>query len=157
MNATPDTWVQIAQMLFTFLGVCVSSLAIYYMAKLNIKQDAVTVRQEAAAVKVAEVKEQQVIAAVKVEEVKETLMTATADSRKEILELRDVADRTHVLVNSSMGAALRLTASVSRTLANLTNDPVHRENARVADEAVRFHDAQQVKVDAKSAGKDRVQ
>lgn len=60
-----------------------------------------------------------------------------------------VADATHTLVNNNMGLQLRMTAVMSRTVADLRGSPADIKNAEEAELLLAEHQSLQDKVDAK--------
>lgn len=64
-----------------------------------------------------------------------------------------VADKTHILVNSSMGIQLKLNADNARRVADFSNLLVDIKAADLAEEMLREHQTQQAIVDAKEHGK----
>jgi len=62
-----------------------------------------------------------------------------------------VADKTHTLVNSNMGAQLTISAVALRRIASLTKDPKDIEVAEEAERLLADHAKKQARVDAKAA------
>lgn len=102
-----------------------------------------------------------------VEEVKEKLEQTNIQAQKETNEVKSILEEnnhltkkdTHALkaivtdtfhlVNSQMRAQLKLTADLSRWKADSTPDNlVHAEAARLAEQKLEEHDAQQQRIDA---------
>lgn len=90
----------------------------------------------AAASKVKEVGETAKVAASKVEEVKRTLASTAQETGKVLSGIVDVTKATHVLVNSSFSAQLKISALALRRIADLTE---HVEDIRAAEVAERLH------------------
>ena len=80
--------------------------------------------------------------------VKTTLAETTAAADAKMDDLAKVAGATHLLVNSAMAAQLKLTATVTRRLANLTKDPADEEAADLAEKLSRQHEMKQAAIDA---------
>lgn len=72
------------------------------------------------------------------------------DARK-LDRIAETGEKTHTLVNSNMGAQLRLVATTSRRLSQLTNEPVDIEAAELAEKLLKDHDAKQAVVDRSQA------
>jgi hypothetical protein len=88
----------------------------------------------------------------KVDEVKETLRSTESDHDVKFDALAKVTDKTHTLVNSRMGAQLRIAASALRRLAGQPG--ATPEDVAIAEEAEKLsreHEAMQAKVDDKQA------
>jgi hypothetical protein len=60
-------------------------------------------------------------------------------------------EKTHTLVNSAMGAQLKMHAAVTRRLAILTKDSADVEAANQAEQLLKEHEGKQAKVDAKES------
>ena len=58
-------------------------------------------------------------------------------------------DTIHAVVNSAHGTSLRLSANLSKRVADLTHDPADAQVAQAAVKAADDHDAQQAEVDSK--------
>lgn len=65
-------------------------------------------------------------------------------------EIAKVADATHLLVNSAMGAQKRLLATTARALADRTGNREDIKAAELAEKESADHEAKQVVVDKKS-------
>lgn len=87
-------------------------------------------------------------AAIKVEAVKKDLEVTTVTNNANIKEIRVTGEKVHKLVNSAMGAQLKLGAELSRWKANQTKLPVDFVAADLADEKHADHERQQAAVDA---------
>jgi hypothetical protein len=68
-------------------------------------------------------------------------------SDKKLDAIASVADVTHSLVNSGMGAQLRLHATTARALANKTKARADLEVAETAERVLREHAAKQASAD----------
>jgi nitrogen fixation/metabolism regulation signal transduction histidine kinase len=86
-------------------------------------------------------------AATKVEEVKDTLESHNEASADKLAEMAEVGEATHTLVNSAMGAQLRLHAATARALAEQTHLPAHTAAADLAEKLLAQHEAKQRRVD----------
>lgn len=62
--------------------------------------------------------------------------------------IEKVADKTHALVNSTMGYQLKMHATVTRRLAAITGDAADKEAADQAAQLLKDHDEKQAVVDA---------
>lgn len=89
----------------------------------------------------------QVYAARKVEQVRVDLKTSTADTTEKLDEIAEVGNQTHVLVNSSMTAQLKISALALRRISVLTNDPEDEAAAALAEKLLKEHSAKQKTVD----------
>ena len=92
-----------------------------------------------------------VVANANAKKVKTTLAETTAETTKQIAHLTVVGEATHTLVNSNMGAQLRISAVALRSLADITKKP---RDVAIADEAERLladHMAKQAVVDEKGS------
>src|SRR5580698_2748342 len=90
-------------------------------------------------------------AATKAERVAEVAALSVAKVDHQNAVILDVANKTHVLVNSQMGQQLMLYATTARTLANLTKDPAHLAAADAADRKLAEHQLKQSVVDDREA------
>ncbi len=86
-------------------------------------------------------------AAVKTEEVKTSLQETTKATDAKLEKIENTANATHVLVNSNMGAQLKISAIALRRLAVNTKDPGDEAAAIVAEKALAEHQGKQDKVD----------
>jgi hypothetical protein len=89
-------------------------------------------------------------AAVAVREVKTTLQDNTTKVDDKLDGLTRLAEATHVLVNSAMGAQLKLNAETSRFKADTTGDPIDIAAAELAEHTWADHVLKQKAVDANS-------
>lgn len=71
------------------------------------------------------------VAAIEVKEVKTTLATTGSATEVKLNEIAQVGVAVHTLVNSNMGAQLKLNAVVSRRLAEITKDKEDIEAAEL--------------------------
>jgi hypothetical protein len=69
------------------------------------------------------------------------------DSKK-LDRISETGEKTHTLVNSNMGAQLKLNATVTHRLAMLTGDPVDEEAAVLSKKMLDEHEAKQAVVDS---------
>ncbi len=128
--------VQIATMLFGFLGTAFTAWIGYLMARLNKKADD-------AAEKVHQV-------AVATTEVKNTLAQSTDGFNHKLDSIAEIADKTHTLVNSAMGTQLRLHAETAEALASeQPHNKVFAAAAKEAKKLLKEHEAKQRIVDRK--------
>jgi hypothetical protein len=102
----------------------------------------------------ARVAEKAADAAQKVEDVKDSLDERNTVTNTKLDGLAKVADATHTLVNSNMGAQLKLNAVVTRRLADLTQDPTDHDAAALADKLLAEHQEKQAIVDSKTVQPD---
>jgi hypothetical protein len=133
--------VQIAALLFAFLGTVFTGVMAYLMARLNQKQ-------AAAAVEVQKVAVHAQTAAVKVAEVKDVLVTTQESTDRKLVAIAAVGEKTLAYVNSAMGRALHTNMLSTRTASDASPGDVAL--AHVADEAKRLyeeHERAQRKVD----------
>jgi hypothetical protein len=73
----------------------------------------------------------------------------TNEASKKLDRAVEVLNITHELVNSAMGAQLKLNATVSRRLANLTGEAADVEAANEAERLLGVYEVKQAKADAK--------
>ena len=130
----------------TLLGVLKADAA-------GVKADAAAVKSDRAAVKVDE-------AAVKVESVRQVLKGESEKTEVRLEGLTKIAEDTkktgeavHVLVNSSMSAALKVSMVALRRLADNTKDEGDAAAALVAEDAYHTHERKQKVVDEMGAVK----
>lgn len=69
----------------------------------------------------------------------------------QLARLKDTTEAVHVLVNSNMGAQLRVSASALRRIFIMTKDPVDEKIAVEAENLLREHEQKQALVDSKNA------
>jgi hypothetical protein len=86
-------------------------------------------------------------AASKADDVKQDLKKTTGAIREQLTELGVVSRDTHTLVNNNMAIQLRLNASLSRRLADMTGKQEDKDAAEQADRLYREHEAKQTVVD----------
>ena len=86
-------------------------------------------------------------AANKVAQVKTDLENVHESSAAKLDQIKATGEITHALVNNRMGAVLKTLATVSRQLANMTNNPKDMANAEVAENMAEEHDKRQAVVD----------
>lgn len=86
-------------------------------------------------------------AATAVAEVKETLTQTNADESKQLKDIAKTGEATHILVNSAMGAQLKLSAQTSRFKANTTKDPTDIAAAELAERLLQEHQEKQHRMD----------
>ena len=84
-------------------------------------------------------------------DVKRTTAQTTKDVAGALASISEVAEKTHVLVNSNMGTQLKLTAMHARRVAELTKDPADESVADEAERLLADHVRKQARVDAKAA------
>jgi len=84
------------------------------------------------------------LASTKVESVRTDLESTGEKTTEKLAEI-------HTLVNSAMGAALRMTAERSRRIADMTGLALDIEDANVAEQALRDHEAKQRRADRAEA------
>jgi hypothetical protein len=113
--------------IFGFLGTVVGAVVTVQVLNLNIK-----------AAEAARADER---AAKEVRDVKQTLHDTTASTDQKL-------DKIHTLVNSKLGAALKLIAEYARSRAEQSGTSEHMEAALAAEEKYREHQEQQADVDA---------
>ncbi len=89
----------------------------------------------------------------KVKTVKTDLAESNARQNKRLDSIAEVADKTHILVNSERGKLLTLYAMSARLLATETNRPEHARAAELAEIELAEHNSKQAEVDAQGAGK----
>ncbi len=87
-------------------------------------------------------------ASAKVDQVKADLNTSTAEKNAKLDNLTQLSEKTHALVNSAMGAQLRLTAETARAKAEVTKDPIDMVAAGTAERLYKEHQVKQAKADA---------
>jgi len=119
---------QLINAAITMLGTILTGVLTYLMARLKLQQEnqgiiAADQRKEAAK---------------EVKEVKETLAVNGETTAKKL-------DTIHTLVNGNMGVQLQLNMTVTRRLAQVTNDAIDIEAANLAEEMFRKHQATEVK------------
>lgn len=78
-------------------------------------------------------------AAVAVEKVRTNLEDTKSETATEMAAIKKTANETLQRVNGGMKAQLEISAASARTLADITNKPVHKERAQAADEALAAH------------------
>ncbi len=83
-----------------------------------------------------------------VERVKTALVESNETQAEKISDLKTTADSTHLLVNSSMAAQLKISAIALRRLADLTKNPDDIAAAELAEKNLKAHEIKQDKVDA---------
>jgi hypothetical protein len=88
---------------------------------------------------------------VRAEETKTALKETKVETFKRLEDIAIVADKTHVLVNSKYGDALRLTATTARALAKYSGKPEDRIAADMAEAMLKEHEEKQTAVDNKAA------
>jgi len=88
--------------------------------------------------------------AVATEEVKQTLATNTAATTDKLQTLTVQGDAIHTLVNSNMGAQLKVAAVALRRIATMTKDPGDVGIALEAERLFADHVAKQAVVDSKT-------
>ncbi len=79
----------------------------------------------------------QEVAATKVKQVAIDLKARDAEKNDKLDNLTELADKTHSLVNSAMGAQLRLHADTAKRLADETGEAEDIEAARLAEQALK--------------------
>jgi hypothetical protein len=82
------------------------------------------------------------------DDVKTNLTLIDAAREKKLDEMIQVVRDTHTLVNSAMGAQLRLHAITARAKADITKDRADIVAAETAERMLDHHNRQQAKVDA---------
>ena len=112
-----------------------------------LKMDAVAVKQEVATAQVAVVAQKQEQAAAAVVEVKRALEASDQNVTTTLASIAEVADQTHALVNSNMGAQLKVSAVALRRVAHLTSDLEDVAAAELAERALEEHVAKQSRAD----------
>jgi hypothetical protein len=88
-------------------------------------------------------------AAKEAQEVKANLKETAGATGQKLDDIAKVGEKNHVLLNSNMGAALKLTAELSRWKADQTKADEDETAARVAEQNYREHLGKQATVDAK--------
>lgn len=91
-------------------------------------------------------------AADKAEQVKVDLKESNAQTDDKLNAIALVADKTHTLVNSNMGAQLRISAVALRRVADITKHPDDDAAANLAENVLKEHEAKQAVVDANEKG-----
>ncbi len=86
-------------------------------------------------------------AAIAVGEVKATLTASTAATDAKLAEIAKTGESIHTLVNSAMGAQLRLHAETARAKANITRDAGDEAVADLAEKMLGEHMQKQAAVD----------
>jgi len=89
------------------------------------------------------------VAAVKVDEVAQTLQAATANTDAKLDEMQKTSVATHILVNSNMGAQLKISAVALRELADALPNAKRMEAAELAEKMLAEHIAKQAVVDSR--------
>jgi ribonuclease HII len=87
-------------------------------------------------------------AATRVEEVKADLHASNAEKNAKLDNIAQLSEKTHALVNSAMGAQLRLTAETARALADVDPASVNVTAANLAERLYREHQVKQAAADA---------
>lgn len=87
------------------------------------------------------------LAAIKVESVAKTLANTTMSANEKFANLTELTKDTHSLVNSNMAVQLKLTATVSRRLAELTGLAEDIKAAELAEHLSMEHDTKQAALD----------
>lgn len=82
------------------------------------------------------------------EQVKTTLAVNEAKSDRKLAKIEATGEKTHTLVNSNMGAQLKLNAVATRRLADLTKDQDDINAANLAAKMLKEHEGRQAVVDA---------
>lgn len=78
----------------------------------------------------------------------EAVRVEAKEGSNKLEAIAKVSEATHTLVNSNMGAQLKLTAVATRRLAALTNDQADLDAADLADKLLAEHEAKQAVVDS---------
>ncbi len=86
-------------------------------------------------------------AATNADQVRRQLRETTAEQSKALEGIAAVGEKTHMLVNSAMGAQLKLGAETARALADLQPTPEHIAAADLAERTLAEHRAKQSIVD----------
>jgi hypothetical protein len=103
---------QMLSVLFSVIGTIVTSYLAYMIARMNFNLGSgVKSAQEAS-----------IVAAQKVEQVQNDLESRAKAGDRRLDSLAVVAHSTHVLVNNNMAVQLALNMSVTKRLADITND-----------------------------------
>jgi hypothetical protein len=84
-------------------------------------------------------------------QMRQVMKSDVVATTKKLEEMALVGEKTHTLVNSNMGAQLKLTATVSRRLALITKDDSDQEAASIAETLLHEHERKQEVVDANQA------
>lgn len=91
----------------------------------------------------------------KVAEVKVDLARSSQNTGEKLDNIEKTGEKVHTLVNSNMGVQLKLNASLSRQVANLTSDPKAKAEAtkaaELAESLLSEHEKKQAVVDNKEA------
>lgn len=146
--------VQIVTVFFSFLGTVLTAVMAYLMAKLNRKADDAAVKVDNVATKLSNTT---ATTSTKLEEVAVTIKDSSTETNTKLDELIDVGEKTHTLVNSAMGAQLRLHAQTARAKANITKNQgdeqavADEEAAQLAERVLQEHELKQVVVDINAA------
>lgn len=140
---TQSDVVQIVQLVTACVIALQGGWIVYQLQKQKIAA-------EKAGVKVEEVRKTAAVAAEAVEDVKTTLKETKSATDEKLEELADIAAATHVLVNSAMGAQLKLNAETSRFKADTTKNPIDIAAAELAEHTLADHVAKQRAVDLRA-------
>lgn len=136
----------------TIVGFCsmvaVSLLGMLQQISNAEKQDKATKKQDE---KLDVVAGKADVAAEKVEEVKVALVEKDAKVVEQLDGIVKMGESNHVLLNSNMGAALRVSAVALRTVADIRKQPADIAAAETAENALREHEARQLVADTKGA------
>lgn len=118
---------------FALLTLIFNGIMTYLMARLNTKAKDAADKVEVATVKIAEVAQKAEIAAIKVDDVKASLRDNTDTTNRKLDRMEKVGVATHTLVNSNMGAQLKISAVALRRVANLMRgQPGHEDDESAA-------------------------
>jgi len=126
--------------ILTLAGTIFSGVMAYFMLSLSRQGAAAAVKVEEAAVKTEEVAVEVRTAAVKTEEVKQALEVSAHSADKKL-------DAIHTLVNSSMGAQLKIAAVALRRIAMITKLKEDEVAAEEAELLLGAHEKKQSIVD----------
>ncbi len=133
--------VLIVNALLTFLSTCFTGVMAFLIAKLNRGQITAATKVDEAAR----------IVAVQVENVKQAVGLRNSVLDGKLVGLAQIAQSTHILVNSSFAAQLRISALALRRIAAMTGHSDDIEAADVAERLHREHEQKQYMIDAKDA------
>jgi hypothetical protein len=124
----------------SLIGTMFTGILTYLMARLNA-------RAAVAAKAVEQVSERAAVAATAVEQVKKDLSTSQDVVNEKLDKAQETADKTHTLVNSNMGAQLKMHASLCRRMAEKTHEPDDIAAANQAERLLAEHEGKQAAVD----------
>jgi hypothetical protein len=124
----------------SLIGTMFTGVLTYLMARLNA-------RAAVAAKAVEQVSERAAIAATAVEQVKKDLTISQDVVNEKLDKAEKIAVMTHTLVNSNMGAQLKMHALLARRMADKTHEPDDISAAKQAERLLAEHEGKQAVVD----------